>query len=281
MAKNRTNEMGKIKRGSSRMNDIAVKQESTVTKIDPSMPAVIDPMQMIAQASANGAGADELGKLVDLFERIKAREDEMAFNKAKARFQSLCPILYKTKQGNNSKYAAYEDIMAIIQPLLTECGLIIDFNQKVGDVQGSIRVYCYIGLVDGTYRQENYMQSTADFSGSKKNNECQASASTTSYMQRYALKMALNLPIAGEDIDARIEPALLSKSSSLTNLIGPGEHYEPIPPLVVTPLKERLWLCDSLDQVLALQPEIEALNDKKFQQEMWKDFHELRKQHMG
>jgi len=139
---------------------------------------------------------EKLEKMLDMQERILAKNAEIAFNQAMARLQPKLPVIKKSSKAHNSTYAKYEDIDPKIRPLYTSEGFSISFNSKrEGDL-----TYYY-----GTLKHSEGHSVTAeidlpnDTSGSK--NPIQAKASTITYAKRYLLTMLLNIVTTDEDDD--------------------------------------------------------------------------------
>lgn len=112
---------------------------------------------MLETALASGTSPDDLGKLVDLYERMHDRDAKAAFNKAMIAFQEECPQIPRatkadvvTRKGAkfNYNYADLETIDKIVRPFLSKHGL----SRRWGDAKlegGNIRVAFIVAHLDG------------------------------------------------------------------------------------------------------------------------------------
>lgn len=135
--------------------------------------------------------------VLDMQERVMAKEAEMAFNRAMARLQPKLPVIKKNSKAHNSKYAKYEHIDAKIRPLYSAEGFSISFTSK-RQQDGSVTYYAHLNHVDG-HSVTAEISLDADTSGSK--NSIQARGSSVTYAKRYLVCMLFNIVTADEDDD--------------------------------------------------------------------------------
>jgi hypothetical protein len=173
---------------------------NNLIEIEKSEPQQSGPMALISAAVNSGADVGQLEKLMDLQERWEKNQARKSFFMALTKFQSLCPVITKKKQGHNSKYAPLEDIIAQVKVPLSECGLAYRFEQSQSD-SGMIKIACVVSHFDG-HEERTIMSSDADKSGNKQ--AIQAIASTVTYLRRYTFTGALGIATADEDMDGRI-----------------------------------------------------------------------------
>ena len=143
-----------------------------------------------------------LEKLMALKERYEAAQAKKLYDQAISKFQSLCPVLKKTKEikYNNVAYS-YTPLSSIreqIQAHLHDCGLA--YRWTVEDTKDEIRVTCVITHIEG-HSEKNTISAGLDDSGAK--NEIQQRGSTISYLQRYTLIGALGISSANDDDDGQ------------------------------------------------------------------------------
>lgn len=152
-------------------------------------------LQVIERAAANpNVDIDKMERLLQMQERIVARNAKAAFDAAFADMQPDLPVI--TERGgikNNSgvvqsKYALWEDINDAIKPVLTKHGFGISF--RTGQSNGKIIVTGLLSHRLG-HREETSMELPVDTSGNK--NAVQAVGSSTSYGKRYTAQALLNL----------------------------------------------------------------------------------------
>lgn len=139
---------------------------------------------------------DRIRQLLDMQREAERWDAEKAFIAAFARLKF--PTIKKSAKGHNSKYAPYEQIQAIIDPILAAEGFTLSFTSGEITAQG-IPIHGTLSHVQGHSRQ-GVMYLPRDKSGSM--NEIQGVGSTTSYGQRYVAKMMLNLRFVGDDDNA-------------------------------------------------------------------------------
>jgi hypothetical protein len=160
----------------------------------------------------------DLTELVNLHERLKKAHAEEQFNLAMQQFQSGLPeighdklVNVKSRKEDSSysyTFATLPHIVKTIRPLLDACGLTVSFDTSVD--KGLITVSCTVHHVLGHSRTSKF---EAGASGAPGMSEIQKFASTTTYGQRYALKLALGLMTVDMDDDGRGA--------------GPGAHPNP------------------------------------------------------
>jgi len=152
---------------------------------------------VIARAAADPTvDVAKMEKLLEMHERIVAREAMAEFNSAMADMQPELPVI--TEKGEikvgdeiRSTYAKFEDINEFVKPTLQKYGFSVMFtfppsqNEKISVSGHSV---------------ETSLSLPADASGSK--NAVQAIKSSTSYGKRIILTALLNISTKGEDDDA-------------------------------------------------------------------------------
>lgn len=111
-------------------------------------PAVLTPMDMIANAVSSGAGIDMLERLMALQERYEAAQAKKAFIEAKAAFKSENVIVTKDKDNKqyNSKYASIGNLVNTVNAALAKHGLDAAWEIEQGE---KITVTCVLSHRDG------------------------------------------------------------------------------------------------------------------------------------
>lgn len=179
-------------------NAVAEIDESQV----PAPAAPSDAMISMIERLARDPSIDvqKLGHLLDMQERILARNAEVAYAAALSQLQSELPeipergmIRIKSKDGGKviqeTPYALWEDINEAIRPLLHKHGFSLSFRTGLTN-DGRVSVTAVLLHCEG-HREETTMVLGHDSSGSK--NAVQAIGSSTSYGKRYATAALLNL----------------------------------------------------------------------------------------
>lgn len=146
-----------------------------------------------------------LERLMDLHERVTARNAKAAYAEALSAMQPKLPIIQERgridigKGHKAQSYALWEDINEQIMPVLAEHGFAMSFRTGLaGD--GRITVTGILSHRAG-HQEETMMVLPHDSSGSK--NAVQAIGSSTSYGKRYTACALLNISSRGEDDDGK------------------------------------------------------------------------------
>lgn len=189
------------------------------TKMEVVAPTSPTPLTLLQQAVSQGLDLEKIEKLMELQERWEKKEAKKAFLDARARFQTLVPVINKKKKANiNSQKGSYSykfaDLGVIantIKDALNECGL--TYRWEFSENAGKLKVTCIISHRDG-HEETTEMEAGMDASGCK--NDIQQKGSTNTYLQRYTLIGALGLSTADEDNDGKNFPTSHQPQSELT-----------------------------------------------------------------
>lgn len=145
----------------------------------------------------------KLERLLEMQERIMARQAEAAFTAALAEMQPELPAIEKRgrihiqKGDAGQPYALWDDINEIIKPILFKHGFSLRFRTGMAE-DGKIATTAILSHREG-HSEETTVTLPHDSSGSK--NAVQAVGSSTQYGKRYAAGALLNLTFKGEDDD--------------------------------------------------------------------------------
>lgn len=158
---------------------------------------------VIARAARDpSVDIDKMERLLEMQERVLAREAKTAYAVALAELQPRLPIISERGKILNrenkvqSTYAFWEDVNEQIRPMLSEAGFSLSF--RTGKAGNDITVTGVLTHKDG-HSEETTISLPADGSGNK--NAVQAVASSTSYGKRYTAFALLNITTKGEDDD--------------------------------------------------------------------------------
>ena len=141
-----------------------------------------------------------LEKLLEMRERVEARNARMAYSVALSAMQPHLPVVdrkgkitIKEKNGEkviqSTPYALWEDINDAIKPALAEHGFALSFRTGTTP-EGKITVTGILSHKEG-HQEETTMVLTHDSTGSK--NAVQAIGSSISYGKRYTAGLLLNI----------------------------------------------------------------------------------------
>ena len=162
-------------------------------------------MQVIAANPT--AGAENLKALLDGMERVTKWQAEQEFTAAFARLKF--PPIQKTKKGHAAKYAPFDQVQEIIDPILQAEGFTLTFSSGEPNAKGEVPTFGLLSHVGGHSRQGViYLPPdiTPTRSGSTTMNALQQIGSSTSYGMRYVAKLMLNLRFVDEDNDGQGGP---------------------------------------------------------------------------
>lgn len=165
-------------------------------------------LDVIARAARDPAvDVEKMERLLEMHDRVQARQAKMAFIEAKRAMRPDLPII--TQKGHivirdksnpnkilqDTAFARFEDINEEVMPIVTRHGFDLSFRNATAP-DGKVRVYTILTHSDG-HSEETYFDLPHDSSGSK--NSVQAIGSSTSYAKRYGLLSILNITTMGED----------------------------------------------------------------------------------
>jgi len=162
-------------------------------------------VQVIERAARDPSiDIDKMERLLAMKERLDAKAAVEQYNAAFAEMQPELPEI--TERGQikvgdqvRSTYAKFEDINAVVKPILAKHGFGLSF--KTATKAGKAEVTAILMHRAG-HREETSMELDADTSGSK--NGVQALASSISYAKRYTANAILNINTRGEDDDGKL-----------------------------------------------------------------------------
>lgn len=206
---------------------------TTLTVQDEQRLPAMTPMDMVQHAVSTGANLDVISKLMDLQERWEANQGRKAFDAAVSAAKGEIPPIFKDRQvgfeskrtGSSTSYRheSLGHIASVVDPILHKHGLSYRFRAEQG--QAGITVTCVLSHRDG-YSENTTLSAGADTSGQK--NSIQAIGSTTTYLQRYTLKLALGLSTTDKDDDgeASEEPMLSGAAEAAINGINQCDTLE-------------------------------------------------------
>jgi hypothetical protein len=162
-------------------------------------------MQVIERAARDpSVDIERMERLLQMHERLVAKQAEAAYAEALARLQPKLPIIQERGAIKNgagavqSRYALWEDIVGVITPILATEGFSLSF--RIAHPDGKIEVTGVLTHQRG-HGERTAIVLPADTSGSK--NAVQAVASSVSYGKRYTAGALLNLRTGELDDDAQ------------------------------------------------------------------------------
>jgi len=157
------------------------------------------------------AGLEKLKHIMTMYERLKAKEAELAYNAGKGRIPKKLadikivknrPALHEIEKGKPQKriyeafkYAPLEEIDRLLRPLLAEENMDLSYSDKP-QPNGEILIRGRLKHLPGGHFEDSFMSAPPDATGGK--STVQAVGSTNSFLRRY---IACNDDGTGGSID--------------------------------------------------------------------------------
>jgi hypothetical protein len=192
------------------MNAVAEQREHQVVAQHPASDSA-SLLQIISRAASDPAvDIDKMERLLQMHERLVARDAEQEFNLAMTQAQrEMRPVSADaTNPQTHSKYATYAKLDAALRPIYTECGFSLSFDEGESPKDELIRVLCYVSHTGG-FTRTYHKDMPADGKGAKGNDvmtKTHASGAAMSYGMRYLLKGIFNVAVGEDDRDGNAPP---------------------------------------------------------------------------
>ena len=170
-------------------------------------------LALIEQIALNpDADVEKLERMMALYECLKAKEAELAYNAAKGRIlKKLASIkivksrsvLNQIEQGKPQKgayeafkYAPLEEIDKHLRPLLAQEDMDLSYSDEPRE-DGGIVIRGRLKHLPGGHHEDSFMPAPLDTTGGK--SDVQAVGSTNSYLRRYVACNIFNIVVVGDD----------------------------------------------------------------------------------
>jgi hypothetical protein len=160
------------------------------------------------------ADVEKLERTMAMYERLKAKEAELAYNAAKGRILKKLagikivknrPVLCEIEKARPQKgtyeafkYAPLEEIDKHLRPLLAEENMDLSYSDESRE-GGDILIRGRLKHLPGGHYEDSFMPAPPDTTGGKSN--VQAVGSTNSFLRRYIACNIFNIVIVGDDDD--------------------------------------------------------------------------------
>lgn len=167
------------------------------------MPEAASILNIIDRASRDpSVDVDKLDRLLQMHERVQARNAQVEFDQALSDAQSKMERI--RADANNpqtrSKYATYAALDRALRPLYTEAGFSLSFDsgESAPDV---LRLLCRVAHKGG-HREQHRLDMPADGKGAKGGDvmtKTHATGAAVTYGKRYLLGMIFNIAVGNDD----------------------------------------------------------------------------------
>ena len=171
---------------------------------------------LLHMAVEKGTPVAELSKLIDLHERLEARQAAKDFADAMAKFQAECPSIKKSSSANITTngggqfaytYAELDEIARTINPILAKHGLSYTWDTSADDKM--LTVICTVRHINGHSISSSFILPVSSKSAMS---EQQKYGAAQTFAQRKSLSAALGLTTTDSDIDGASEdPATITE----------------------------------------------------------------------
>src|SRR5215471_17632463 len=154
------------------------------------------------------AAVEKLECVIAMYERLKAKEAELAYNAAKSRILKKLggikivknrPVLCEVEKGKPQKgsyaafkYAPLEEIDKHLRPLLAEEDMDLSYSDAL-QAGGGILIRGRLKHLSSGHYEDSFMPAPLDTTGGKSN--VQAVGSTNSFLRRYVLCNIFNIVV--------------------------------------------------------------------------------------
>lgn len=172
-------------------------------------------MQMIERVAMNpNADITKMQQLLDMRERLEAKEHERAFNQAMTAAQAEMSSIGTNKRNDQTKsdYATYDKLDKVLRPLYIKHNFALSFDTAEGAPPDHVRVVAHVSHADG-HTRTYHVDMPNDGKGAKGGDvmtKTHATGAAMTYGMRYLLKMIFNVAIGGDDNDGNDVGALVT-----------------------------------------------------------------------
>jgi hypothetical protein len=167
-------------------------------------PQAISPERLISQAIEKGASIETLERIMDIRKQINAENAKREFDEAMSKFQSICPIIKKTKVVMNKdktteryRYAPLDSIISQVRKPIADCGF--SYKIEAEFIPGAVRAITKVTHCMG-HTEDSKFESPIDNDEYKSAPQHVASALT--FSKRYSFCDAFGIMTGDDDNDA-------------------------------------------------------------------------------
>lgn len=182
---------------------MSAKSQEIATRAESAPSEVAQTLQVIERAASNPeVDVDKLERLLQMQERILARNAKAAYDAGMARMAPELPVIEKRGEIRNraghvqSTYPLWEDIDKAVRPILSRHGFTLSF--RVGHENGQQTITGVLAHAEG-HSESTTIYLPSDDSGAK--NRVQAVGSSIQYGKRYTASALLNLVFRDDWLD--------------------------------------------------------------------------------
>lgn len=149
--------------------------------------------QMVTSGNFDVSVAREL---LDMQKDFMRHQAIINYNNDFALMSKEIPVIAKSKKAHNTSYAPLEDIVKVVQPILSKYGFSVSFTTEQQGLE-AVTVNCILQHKDGHSTSTALMLPTKAVNNSM--NAMQAIGAAISYGKRYTICGILNIATAQDD----------------------------------------------------------------------------------
>lgn len=135
-------------------------------------------------------------ELIEMQKDIMKQQAIINFNNDFALMSKKIPVIAKTKKAHTTMYAPLEDIVKIVQPILSEHGFSVSFSTQQNSLD-SVTITCTLMHKDGHSTSTELQLPTKAVNNSM--NAMQAIGAAITYGKRYTISGLLNISTGDDD----------------------------------------------------------------------------------
>lgn len=181
-------------------------------------------LQAVGSLAVNpDVDVDKVERLMQIQEKLQAKENEDSFNRVMAEVQSKIGTVLKNKlnKQTNSNYADLQAIVTTVKPIYTSAGMALSFNTIPTEDQSFVRVVCYV-TAEGHTRTYEYDSPITDkgIAGKVMMTTQHARGSAISYGRRYLVCLIFNIATDDDDGNSYLSNVEYITEEEEANLIA-------------------------------------------------------------
>lgn len=135
-------------------------------------------------------------ELIEMQKDIMKQQAIINFNNDFALMSKKIPVIAKTKKAHTTMYAPLEDIVKVVQPILSEHGFSVSFSTQQNSLD-SVTITCTLMHKDGHSTSTELQLPTKAVNNSM--NAMQAIGAAITYGKRYTISGLLNISTGDDD----------------------------------------------------------------------------------
>jgi hypothetical protein len=190
----------------------------------PGMPEPANLLEIVSRAASDpNIEVAKVEKLLELYERIQAKNAEAQFNEAMTKAQSEIGRIGAdaTNPQTRSQYASYAKLDKVLRPIYTNHGFSLSFDEGDSPKPDHVRILCHVAR--GGYTRTYHKDMPADGKGAKGGDvmtKTHAAGAAMSYGMRYLLKGIFNVAVGEEDRDGNDPPGESLNNEQIANIVA-------------------------------------------------------------